>query len=47
MHRNKNILVAAVAGLCLFALGLSGISAPVENEDSWLAPYKAAMLSGK
>ena len=45
MHRYKNIAIAGMAGLMLFVLGISGISAGGEEGEDWLSEYNAAMKS--
>lgn len=45
MHRYRNIAISGVAGLILFALGISGIQASGEDSEAWLSEYNAAMQS--
>lgn len=46
MHRYKNIAFAGLAGLFLFALGLSDIRAGDEEPEAWLSEYNEAMQGG-
>ena len=44
MRRRKNMIIAIAAGLGLFALGMTGLSTPVEEpQDQWLVAYQNAM----
>lgn len=43
MRRRNNLIVALMAGLGLFVLGLSGVPAPKDEATEWLVAYRNAM----